>query len=102
MLEQAAEQKPDVVCVSALPPAALGQARSLCKRLRMRFPELKIILGLWKFEGGLARAQERTGGAPANLVTTTLAEVAMHIRQSAACRSLAVPGSRFETEGQQT
>ncbi len=102
MIEQVAEQEADVVCVSALPPAALGQARSLCKRLRGRFPELKIVLGLWNFEGGRARAQERSGTAAADLVGTTLIEVVLQIRQLAGCVSSAVRETQHETEGRPT
>ncbi|MGH9444537.1 MAG: hypothetical protein ACRD3O_02205, partial [Terriglobia bacterium] len=90
------------VCVSALPPAALGQARSLCKRLRGRFPELKIVLGLWNFEGGRARAQERSGTAAADLVGTTLIEVVLQIRQLAGRVSSAVRETQHETEGRPT
>ncbi|MGH9326486.1 MAG: AI-2E family transporter [Terriglobia bacterium] len=81
MVTQVADQKPGVVCISALPPGALGHARSLSKRLRMRIPEIKIVLGLWKFEGGIARAQERAGDPARELVGTTLAEAMLHVRQ---------------------
>jgi predicted PurR-regulated permease PerM len=72
ILEQIATDSPHVVLVSALPPSAAGQARSFCKRLRQRHPELKIILGLWSFEGGAARAQERIGSGIADTVVTSL------------------------------
>ncbi|MGH9405740.1 MAG: AI-2E family transporter [Terriglobia bacterium] len=97
MLAQVAEQQANIVCVSALPPAALGQARSLCKRLRMRFPELKIILGLWHYAGGLGRAQERTGGIAADLLATTLPEVALQTSRLAGCAAPAVREARIET-----
>ena len=73
MLEKIA---PDdrVVCLSALPPFAVGQARSLCRRLRDLHPELTIIIGLWNFEWGVAKAQERIGAGCSNLVATTLAQ----------------------------
>ena len=61
MLEQLEPLHPDVICVSALPPFAAMQAKSLCKRLRQRCPKVKIVLGLWEFPGGVARAQERVG-----------------------------------------
>jgi len=41
MLEQAEQLHPDVICVSALPPFAALQAKSLCKRLRNDVPRLK-------------------------------------------------------------
>jgi hypothetical protein len=80
MLDQVAHQAAQIVCVSALPPLALGHARSLCRRLRLRFPELKVILGVWHFEGGAAIVRERVGPELAEAVGTTLAEVMVHVR----------------------
>lgn len=62
----------DVAVVSALPPFAAGHARALCKRLRQRNPQLRIMLGLWSFEGGVARASERVGQSCADVVVTSL------------------------------
>jgi hypothetical protein len=64
----------DVAIVSALPPFAAGHARSLCKRLRQRQPELKIMLGLWSFEGGIDKAEDRVGSGCADIVATSLEE----------------------------
>ena len=72
LLEEMAKDIPHIAIVSALPPFAVGQARSLCKRLRQRHPELKIILGLWNFEGGVARGQERLGLGSADMIVTSL------------------------------
>jgi predicted PurR-regulated permease PerM len=80
MLDQVAQQAAQIVCVSALPPLALGHARSLCRRLRLRFPELKVILGVWHFQGGAAIVRERVGPELAEAVGTTLAEVMVHVR----------------------
>ncbi len=70
-----------IACVSALPPFAVGQARSLCKRLRSRFPDLVILVGLWDFAGGVLRAQERIGRSCANAVATNLSEGLLQIRR---------------------
>jgi predicted PurR-regulated permease PerM len=82
MLEQAAQRKYDVVCVSALPPFAVAQARSLCKRLRAKFPNMRILLGVWKFGGGVPKAQERVGASCTDAVVTTLSEGLMQVRSS--------------------
>ena len=74
MLEQVKRGDFRIAYVSALPPFAVGQARSLCKRLRERFPELVIVIGLWKFAGGVPKAQERVGASCANAVATTFSE----------------------------
>jgi predicted PurR-regulated permease PerM len=80
MMDQVAQGEYRIVCVSALPPFAVGQARSLCKRLRSRFPELKIIVGLWDFAGGFPKAAERIGTGVTDAVATTLSEALMQVR----------------------
>jgi predicted PurR-regulated permease PerM len=41
------EKGPAMICIAALPPGGLAQTRYLCKRLRARFPHLKIVVGRW-------------------------------------------------------
>jgi len=81
MLEQVAHGEYSIVCVSALPPFAVGQARSLCKRLRTGLPELKIVVGLWGFAGGVSKAQERVGSSSTDAVGTTLSEAILQVRR---------------------
>ena len=47
VIDQIVEKGPSLVCISSLPPGGLAQTRYLCKRLRNRFPDLKIIVGRW-------------------------------------------------------
>jgi hypothetical protein len=75
MLEQVEQLHAEVICVSALPPFAAVQAKSLCKQLRQRCPDAKIILGLWEFPGGVGEAQQRVGLSCADMVGTSLAQV---------------------------
>lgn len=69
----ATETRPDIAMISALPPFAAGQARSLCRLLRQRYPEMKIVIGLWGVET-IAKAQERLGAGCTDLIVTTLRE----------------------------
>jgi len=41
------EKNPAMICIAAVPPGGLSQTRYLCKRLRARFPDLKIAVGRW-------------------------------------------------------
>ncbi len=50
---------PDVVVVSALPPAAVTHARYLCKRLAGHAAAAETIVGLWTASGDLERARDR-------------------------------------------
>jgi predicted PurR-regulated permease PerM len=81
MLDQVEKGGYRIACVSALPPFAVGQARSLCKRLRARVPELMIIVGLWEFAGGVPKAQERVGASCTDAVVTSLSEGLLQIRR---------------------
>jgi predicted PurR-regulated permease PerM/methylmalonyl-CoA mutase cobalamin-binding subunit len=74
-------RQPDVVCISATPPAAVMHARYLSKQLRSRFPRLNLVVGLWDAQGDLSKSRERIGcGA---VVAATLAAAQAHIRQMA-------------------
>jgi hypothetical protein len=75
MLERAEQLHPDVFCISALPPFAAAHAKSLCKQLRRRCPDGKILLGLWEFPGGVVRAQERIGSTCVDMIGTSLAQI---------------------------
>jgi predicted PurR-regulated permease PerM len=61
MLQTLEVHHADILLISALPPFALMQARSLCRRARRRFPHLKIILGLWGSSLETDKLQERIG-----------------------------------------
>jgi len=74
VLEHLSVEESDIVCISALPPFALMNARSLSKRLRASFPKLRIVVGLWNFSGGGLNAEERLEAAFAVEVVTTLAQ----------------------------
>jgi len=72
-------QPNDILCISAVPPFALMRARSLSKELRARFPELRILLGLWGFATGGDKSDERLENAFAVEVVTSLAQAVERI-----------------------
>ncbi len=72
VLERVAKLAPQAVYISALPPAALLHASFLCKRLRPRFPDLKIVVALWHAEGSMEKARARLLAASASEVVATL------------------------------
>jgi hypothetical protein len=74
------QHKADVVCISATPPAAVMHARHVCKRLRVRFPEVHLVIGLWNTQRDLAEAKERIGCGAAAHVVSTLAAAQQQIR----------------------
>jgi predicted PurR-regulated permease PerM len=64
----------DVICISALPPFAFAQAASLCQRVRLHVPEVKVLAGIWGVSGDLEKAKQRFGGAPPDTVVGSLAQ----------------------------
>lgn len=81
MLTQVERGRFAIACISALPPFAVGQARSLCKHLHARFPDLAIVVGLWGFAGGVPKAQERIGTACTDAVCTNFSEAFFQIQK---------------------
>ena len=71
---------PDVVCISATPPAAVMHARHLCKHVRGRLPKVPLVVGLWNTQGDLSKAKTRIGGGATTHVVATLAEAQELVR----------------------
>jgi predicted PurR-regulated permease PerM len=69
----------DVVCISAVPPFAFAQSQALCQRIRMHLPEVRILAGIWGFEGELDKAAERFGSTRPDSVVASLAQAVEQI-----------------------
>ena len=72
------EKSPAVIFIAALAPGGLAQTRYLCKRLRARFPNLKIAVGRWGTEIDDSKSMLLAG---ADKVGTTMIETREHIIQ---------------------
>lgn len=68
------------VVLSAVPPQAVLNASYLCKRVRLRYPQAKIIVALWRANGDLERVQARLREAGADEVVTTLRAAVEKVR----------------------
>ena len=73
------KRKPDVVCISATPPAAVMHARHLCRQVRGRFPAVPVVVGLWNEQGDLTKVKTRIGGGATTHVVATLAEAQQRV-----------------------
>ncbi|MEX2118945.1 MAG: AI-2E family transporter [Pirellulales bacterium] len=80
MLELFAARMPDLVCISALGPGGVGQMRYLTKRIRLQFPDLKILVGRWGYSGDAQRMAASIKSRGASQVVTTMAEALEQIR----------------------
>jgi predicted PurR-regulated permease PerM len=56
---------PHVVLIGSLPPGGVAQTRYMVKRLRARFPKVKILVGRWTEKADEPVSELRTSGADA-------------------------------------
>jgi predicted PurR-regulated permease PerM len=75
MLAEAVNAKPEIVCLSALPPYAISHARGIYRILRAWQPQLQIIIGLWNYPEDPVKAATEISGGEQKLVCTTLAQI---------------------------
>jgi predicted PurR-regulated permease PerM len=83
MVEMVQSKRADLVCVSAMPPAAVAHARYLCKRIHQRYPDAKMVVSLWTARGDIRRAKMRIACAESVPVVTSLAHTEREIDQMA-------------------
>jgi predicted PurR-regulated permease PerM len=74
-------EESDVVCISALPPYAFAPARAMCRQIRERFPELKMVVCVWGFGGDANKAKARFDRTPPDYLCTSLAEALGKIQE---------------------
>jgi predicted PurR-regulated permease PerM len=75
------EKRPVAVCLGTLPSGGRGRTRYLCKRLRARFPDLRILVGRWGLRDNVALVRRQLEGAGADLVSTSLMESRQHLQE---------------------
>jgi hypothetical protein len=74
MVSLVEQKQPRLVCIGAVAPGGLAHARYLCKRIRARCPEVKIVVGRWGFSGNLENARSTLTFAGADRMASTLVE----------------------------
>jgi predicted PurR-regulated permease PerM len=77
------EAKPAALCVVSLAPGGLALARSLLKRLRSRFPELKIVVARLGTSEDSEKDRKILTTAGADVAATTLLEARNQLTQLA-------------------
>jgi hypothetical protein len=80
MLGTIEERRAEILFVSALPPFAIRQARALCRRARQRFPDLKIMVGLWESTAKSEKVQQRLGADCFDKMANSLREAELQVR----------------------
>ncbi len=86
-------EPPAVILISALPGDAAAHARHVCRRVRARFGEVPIVVGLWGADVELDRAWQRLASAGASRVETQLGAAVQEIERLAAEGAARLPPS---------
>ena len=74
ILHGLASERDTVIVVSALPPFAFAQARTLCQKLRTFMPENRLAVGLWNSDEDNEELLERFGNAKPSAVLGRLGQ----------------------------
>lgn len=72
-IQEVDKRKPRVVCVAAVPPFGYVHARYLCRRLRDRFPELKVVAAILT-EGDVNEIKKRQPPVHADEIGASLTQ----------------------------
>lgn len=75
--------RPAIICIAGLPPGGVAHTRLLCKRLRARFPQMKIVVARWGQRSGVDAMREQILAAGADHFGTSLEETATQLVQLA-------------------
>jgi len=89
----------NTVCISAVPPHASTHASYLAKRLRRRFPQLKILVALWTDLDNIERTVGRLKDAGVDETVTTFPDALQRLRDLSLAPVAAQPQPRSRTAG---
>ena len=84
-LDALADCEADIVCLSLVRPFAVLQARYLAKRLRTRYPQLKIVIGLWDLKRHATGSRRNLQTVHADWVVDSLGEAITQVCPVAHC-----------------
>lgn len=81
MLDEVEEQVCGILYLSALPPFEISAIRRLYKRLRARFPQVRMGVGLWGYDGEADNMRALLRIVDSDLIVTSLGEAVVQIQQ---------------------
>jgi predicted PurR-regulated permease PerM len=83
ILDALANEPDTVIFISALPPFAFSQARTICQRVRSHLPHNRIVIGLWNPTEDSDQTHdltvERFGNCRPSVVVNTLAQAVRQV-----------------------
>ncbi len=75
-----AEQMPEIVILSGMPPVAMARAHRIFRSLRSANPALKIVMGIWHYSEDPARAAQMISRTEDLHISTSLADAIAQAR----------------------
>ena len=81
LMKTLAVQPEDVVCISAVPPFAAGNARKVARDIRENDCNPLIVAGLWTYSAASQARMERLRKSLSVIVATSLAEAVAQVRE---------------------
>lgn len=79
ILSALASEKNTIVVISALPPFAFAQARSMCQRVRQHLRDNRIAIALWRNPDDQDDTASRFGSGRPNALVSTLSQAMSQI-----------------------
>ena len=83
VLQSVAEEQPDIVFLSGLPPFGIARSQRMYKTLRARHPQLRIMVGIWSFPGDAKAAADEIGRGEDVRLLIRLTEAVAEVRAMA-------------------
>jgi predicted PurR-regulated permease PerM len=74
LMERVGRENQLLICIGSLPPGGLAHTRYVCKRLRSRFPQLRIVVGRWGLRSNREENEAQLRDAGADYVEMTLVD----------------------------
>jgi hypothetical protein len=83
ILANIAAENPEVVFLSGLPPFGMARAHRLYRSVRARYPQLRLLIGIWGYADDLGKASQKISRGDAVHISTTLADGVAQVRSFA-------------------
>jgi hypothetical protein len=75
------ERRPALVCIGSVAPGGVSHTRHLCKRLRVRCPDLPMVVGRFGLHDESADERQQLMEGGADHIATTMRELVRHVTE---------------------
>jgi predicted PurR-regulated permease PerM len=84
LIDRTVEIQPECICLSALPPTSIAQARHLSSAIRERLGSVTILVGVWSGRFDAEKLRERLRTAQVSDVAVSLADALQRVYKTTA------------------